>query len=82
MTFARARAPNRLHNVCTELLRQRVRRILWLHVCRLHERNLDQLVRAECIVDRLEGACEAIAHKYEYRPIFTIRDFGIQPPAK
>ena len=30
-----------------------------------------------CIVDRLEGAREAIAPKYEYRPIFTIRDFGI-----
>ena len=30
-----------------------------------------------CIVDRLEGAREAIASRYEYRPIFTIRDFGI-----
>jgi orotate phosphoribosyltransferase len=29
-----------------------------------------------CIVDRLEGAREALA-KYEYRPIFTIRDFGV-----
>jgi orotate phosphoribosyltransferase len=35
-----------------------------------------------CIVDRLEGAREAIADKYEYRPIFTIRDFGIEPPAR
>lgn len=32
-----------------------------------------------CIVDRLEGAREALA-KYDYRPIFTIRDFGIEPP--
>lgn len=32
-----------------------------------------------CIVDRLEGAREALA-KYEYRPIFTIRDFGVAPP--
>jgi orotate phosphoribosyltransferase len=32
-----------------------------------------------CIVDRLEGARQAIAGKYEYRPIFTIRDFGIIP---
>jgi orotate phosphoribosyltransferase len=29
-----------------------------------------------CIVDRLEGAREALA-KYPYRPIFTIRDLGI-----
>jgi orotate phosphoribosyltransferase len=30
-----------------------------------------------CIVDRLEGAREAIGGKYEFRPIFTIRDFGV-----
>jgi orotate phosphoribosyltransferase len=33
-----------------------------------------------CIVDRLQGARELFASKYEYRPIFTIRDFGIEPP--
>jgi orotate phosphoribosyltransferase len=33
-----------------------------------------------CIVDRLEGAREVFAPKYIYRPIFTIRDFGIEPP--
>ncbi len=33
-----------------------------------------------CIVDRLEGAREALA-KYPFHPIFTIRDFGISPPA-
>jgi len=32
-----------------------------------------------CIVDRLEGARQAIAPQYDYRPIFTIRDFGIEP---
>ncbi|MBI3412362.1 MAG: orotate phosphoribosyltransferase [Planctomycetes bacterium] len=32
-----------------------------------------------CIVDRLEGARELLAPKYDYRPIFTIRDFGIEP---
>jgi len=32
-----------------------------------------------CIVDRLEGAREALATKYDYRPIFTIRDFGVEP---
>jgi orotate phosphoribosyltransferase len=33
-----------------------------------------------CIVDRLEGARAAIGPKYGYRPIFTIRDFGLEPP--
>ena len=33
-----------------------------------------------CIVDRLEGAREAIGAKHEFRPIFTIRDFGVEPP--
>jgi orotate phosphoribosyltransferase len=36
-----------------------------------------QVAAVVCIVDRLEGAREAITPKYEYRPIFTIRDFGI-----
>jgi orotate phosphoribosyltransferase len=30
-----------------------------------------------CIVDRLEGARERLATRYQYLPIFTIRDFGI-----
>jgi orotate phosphoribosyltransferase len=34
-----------------------------------------------CIVDRLEGAREKLAPKYEYRPIFTLRDLGIEPNA-
>jgi orotate phosphoribosyltransferase len=34
-----------------------------------------------CIVDRLEGARELLAARYTYLPIFTIRDFGIEPPA-
>jgi orotate phosphoribosyltransferase len=33
-----------------------------------------------CIVDRLEGAREKLASSYEYRPIFTIEDFGIARP--
>jgi len=33
-----------------------------------------------CIVDRLEGARELLAPRYNYLPIFTIRDFGIEPP--
>lgn len=33
-----------------------------------------------CIVDRLEGARDLLAPRYNYLPIFTIRDFGIEPP--
>ncbi|HEX9370685.1 MAG TPA: orotate phosphoribosyltransferase [Roseiflexaceae bacterium] len=32
-----------------------------------------------CIVDRLEGARDLLAPRYNYMPIFTIRDFGIEP---
>jgi orotate phosphoribosyltransferase len=31
-----------------------------------------------CIVDRLEGARDALT-RFEFLPIFTIRDFGIEP---
>jgi orotate phosphoribosyltransferase len=34
-----------------------------------------------CIVDRLEGAREKLSPRFPYLPIFTIRDFGIEPPA-
>ena len=37
------------------------------------------IVAVVCIVDRMEGAREALA-KYPFMPIFTIRDFGIEPP--
>lgn len=40
-----------------------------------------QVVAVSCIVDRLEGAGAKIEPKYLYRPMFTIRDFGIEPPA-
>ncbi len=33
-----------------------------------------------CIVDRLQGARELLAPRYPYLPLFTIRDFGIEPP--
>ena len=36
------------------------------------------VVRVVCICDRLQGAREALAG-YDYRPLFTIRDFGIEP---
>ena len=38
------------------------------------------VVTVVCIVDRLEGARELLAPKYNYQPIFTIRDFGVEPP--
>ena len=37
------------------------------------------VVAVLCIVDRLEGARAALA-QYDFRPIFTIRDLGIEPP--
>ncbi len=36
------------------------------------------VLRVVCICDRLQGAAEALA-KYDFRPLFTVRDFGIQP---
>ncbi len=38
------------------------------------------VVAVLCIVDRLEGAKEKLASRYQYRPIFTIEDFGIPRP--
>jgi orotate phosphoribosyltransferase len=38
------------------------------------------VVAVSCIVDRLEGARERLAPRYHYLPIFTVRDFGIEPP--
>lgn len=37
-----------------------------------------KVVRVVCICDRLQGAAEALAN-YDFRPIFTVRDFGIEP---
>jgi orotate phosphoribosyltransferase len=36
------------------------------------------VVRVVCICDRLQGAREALAG-YDFRPLFTVRDFGIEP---
>ena len=44
------------------------------------ERAGGQVVAVVCIVDRPEGARAVFAPKYEYRSIFTIRDFAIEPP--
>lgn len=33
-----------------------------------------------CIVDRLEGAGDLLVPRYNYLPIFTIRDFGLERP--
>jgi orotate phosphoribosyltransferase len=43
------------------------------------ERVGAEVVAVICIVDRLEGARERLASQYHYLPIFTIRDFGIEP---
>ena len=43
------------------------------------ERVGAEVVAVSCIVDRLEGARERLAARYRYLPIFTIRDFGIEP---
>lgn len=39
------------------------------------------VARVLCICDRLQGAAEALA-RYDYRPLFTIQDFGIEPTPK
>jgi orotate phosphoribosyltransferase len=41
------------------------------------ERLGAQVAAVSCIVDRLEGARERLAPRYQYLPIFTIRDLGI-----
>jgi orotate phosphoribosyltransferase len=38
------------------------------------------VVAVICIVDRLEGAREKLTPRYHYLPMYTIRDFGIEPP--
>jgi orotate phosphoribosyltransferase len=43
------------------------------------ERIGAQVAAVICIVDRLEGARELLAPHYNYLPIFTIRDFGVEP---
>jgi orotate phosphoribosyltransferase len=37
-----------------------------------------KVVRVICLVDRLQGARERLAD-YDFRPLYTIRDFGIEP---
>lgn len=39
-----------------------------------------KVVRVLCLCDRLQGAREALAG-YDFRPLFTVRDFGIEPVA-
>jgi orotate phosphoribosyltransferase len=43
------------------------------------ERVGARVAAVACIVDRLEGARERLAPRYSYHPVFTIRDFGIEP---
>src|SRR5947209_5287063 len=37
------------------------------------------VVAVSCVVDRLEGGAGRLA-KYNFRPVFTVRDFGVAPP--
>lgn len=37
-----------------------------------------KVARVVCIVDRLQGARQRLAN-YDFRPLFTIRDLGIEP---
>lgn len=39
-----------------------------------------KVVRVVCICDRLQGAAEML-NGYDFRPLFTVRDFGIDPDA-
>lgn len=39
-----------------------------------------KVLRVVCIVDRLQGARERLA-KYDFRPLFTIQDLGIESPS-
>jgi orotate phosphoribosyltransferase len=43
------------------------------------ERAGGQVVAVTCLVDRLEGGRERLTPRYHYLPVFTIRDFGIEP---
>jgi len=41
-----------------------------------------EVLAVVAMVDRLQGGCENLAAEgYELRSLFTIRDFGIEPPA-
>jgi len=39
-----------------------------------------KVVAVVCIVDRKQGAGELFEGKYPFLPIFTIEDFGVEPP--
>jgi orotate phosphoribosyltransferase len=45
------------------------------------ERAGGTVVAVLCIVDRLEGARELFSSRYLFRPLFTIRDLGVEAPA-
>ena len=40
-----------------------------------------RVLRVVCICDRLQGAAEAL-RGYDFRPLFTVRDFGIEPDSE
>src|SRR5208282_5909303 len=48
-----------------------------LHAITEVERLGAEVVAVSCMVDRLEGARERLASRYDYLPIFTIHDLGV-----
>ncbi|MGF1578185.1 MAG: orotate phosphoribosyltransferase [Gemmataceae bacterium] len=53
-----------------------------MHAIEKVEKAGAQVVAVLGIVDRLEGARQKLEGKYQYLPIFDIRDFGIEPPTE
>ena len=51
-----------------------------LQACQAVEAVGASVARVVCICDRLQGAGATLA-AYEFRPLFTVRDFGIDPDA-
>jgi orotate phosphoribosyltransferase len=45
------------------------------------ERAGATVVAVLCIVDRLEGARELFSNRYLFRPLFTVRDLGVEAAA-
>lgn len=49
-----------------------------LQAIRAVEERGATVARVVCICDRLQGAASALS-QYDYQPIFTVKDFGIEP---
>jgi orotate phosphoribosyltransferase len=49
-----------------------------LKACKAVEEFGCRVAGVVCLIDRLQGAAEAL-EGYVFRPVFTVRDFGIEP---